>query len=39
MAVIEPEVSKQRDPDDDLGPDELWDPDYMSDPPDDPAFD
>jgi hypothetical protein len=38
MAVIEPEPTSPH-PDDDLGPDELWDPDYMSDPPDNPAFD
>jgi hypothetical protein len=39
MVVIETEVSDQPRPDDDTGPDELWDPDYMSDPPDEPAFD
>jgi hypothetical protein len=39
MVVIETEVSDQPHPDDDTGPDELWDPDYMSDPPDEPAFD
>lgn len=38
MAGIRPETSESQ-PADEGEPDELWDPDYMSDPPDDPAFD